>query len=104
MRGLARTVNATNVKSAELQGDVQLPAVQAELGKCELAGAGLIDRQQVSLVYDVTENRFVVWGNEVESRTLAHPVAGLDKPQAVLSFMGLPFGEYGVVRTALGVE
>ena len=84
--------------------DRNLLVAQAEFGHCDLVVTGLIDRQQVSLVYDVTENRFVVWGNEVESRTLAQPVAGLDKPQAVLSFMGLPFGEYGVVRTALGVE
>ncbi|MFP6620822.1 MAG: hypothetical protein VB877_15865, partial [Pirellulaceae bacterium] len=90
-----RTVNASNVKPDQVQMDLNLLLAQAELGNCDLLVTGLIDRQQVSLVYDVIQKRFTPRSAERESRTLAQLIAGLDEPLSVLSFLALPPGSGG---------
>ena len=63
---------------------------QAELGQCQLAVTGSIGQQRVSLIYHVTEKKFVALGTDLESRTLAQLTAGLRGPRAVLNFLALP--------------
>ena len=93
--GFTRTVNPTNVKSDQDQIDLNLLIAQAELGNCDLLVTGLIDRQQVSFIYDVTKKRFTPRSAESESRTLTQLLAGLDEPVSVLSFLALPPGSGG---------
>jgi YVTN family beta-propeller protein len=101
--GFTRTVNASNVKLDQVQMDLNLLVAQAQNGRCDLVVTGLIDRQQVSLVYDVTQKNFTRRSAEPESRTLAQLIAGLDEPLSVLSFLALPPGT-GAQRVAAETE
>jgi len=90
-----RFVNASNVKSGQVQTDLALLIAQAQNGNCDLLVTGLIDRQQVSFIYNVKQKNFIRRPAEPESRTLAQLIAGLNEPRAVLSFLALPAGSGG---------
>lgn len=101
--GFTRTIKASNVKSAKVQTDLALLIAQAQNGHCDLVVTGLIDRQQVSFIYDVTQKKFTRRSAKPESRTLTQLVAGLDEPLSVLSFLALPPGS-GSQRVAAETE